>query len=113
MPSRPIDAMENLPKEAPRQVTLGEVTLGEVEDEASGMPDETSARLEQPLLETREGPDLDGDGQHQPSQRIAEVVGDDPEQQADLVRAEAVAREARPMGGFLAFLDPLLRALAL
>ena len=41
--------------------------------------------FEQPLLETREGPALDGDGQDEPTQQIAEVVGDDPEQQADLI----------------------------
>src|SRR2546426_480592 len=64
--------------------------------------------LEQPLLEAREGPALDGDRQDQPTQQIAEVVGDHPEKQPNLVGSEAVAREARPMGGFLAFLDPLL-----
>jgi len=53
-------------------------------------------------------PALDGDGQNQPTQQIAEVVGDHPEEQPDLVGSEAVAREARPMGGFLTLLDPLL-----
>ena len=42
------------------------------------------------------GPALDGEGQDQPAQEIAEVVGDDPEEQPDLVGPEAVAREARP-----------------
>lgn len=41
--------------------------------------------FEQPLLETRGGPALDGDGQDEPTQQIAEVVGDDPEQPADLI----------------------------
>jgi hypothetical protein len=70
------------------------------------MPDEASARLEEPLLEARQRPALDGNRQDQPAQQIAEVVGDDPEQQADLVRAEAVARETRSMGSFLALFDP-------
>jgi len=43
------------------------------------MSDEASTSLEQALLETREGPALDGDGQDEPTQQIADVVGDDPE----------------------------------
>src|SRR5262245_45267650 len=38
----------------------------------------------------------------------AELVGDDPEQEADLVRPEAVAGKPGPVGGFFALLDPLL-----
>ena len=45
--------------------------------------------------------------------RDPEVVGDDAEQEADLVGPEAVAREARPMSGGFALLDPLLRGPAL
>ena len=37
------------------------------------------------MLEAREGPGLDGDGQNKPAEQIAEVVGDHPEQQADLI----------------------------
>src|SRR6266851_2690793 len=48
VPRESLDAAENLPKEASRQVAFGE-SQGEV----PGMPDEASARLEQPLLETR------------------------------------------------------------
>jgi hypothetical protein len=76
MPRESLDTLENLPKEAP-----GQVTFGELQSEVSGMPDEAVAGLEQPLLETREGPALDGDGQNQPAQQIAEVVGDHPEEQ--------------------------------
>src|SRR5215468_10420436 len=73
------------------------------------MPDQAPARLEEPLLETRQRPTLNGRGQHEPSQQIAKIVGDHPEEQPDLVGPEAVAREARPMGGFLALLlNPLL-----
>jgi len=77
------------------------------------MPDEASVRLEEPLLETRERPTLNGWGQDEPSQQIAEAIGDDPEEQPDLVGSKAVAREARPMGGFLALLYPVLRRPAL
>jgi hypothetical protein len=51
---------------------------------------------------------LDGYRQDQRTQQIAVVVGDHPKEQAALVGPEAVAGEARPMGDFLAFLDPLL-----
>ena len=72
------------------------------------MPDEASAGLEEPLLEARQRPTLNGWGQDEPSQQIAEVVGDDPEQQADLVGPKPVTGEPGPVGGFLALLDPLL-----
>ena len=56
------------------------VTFGQLEEEVPSVPNEAPAGLEQPLLETREGPALNGDGQDLPTQQIAEVVGDDPEQ---------------------------------
>jgi hypothetical protein len=83
-----------MPKEASRQVALGEL-----QGEVPGMPDEPAAGLEEPVL-TRQRPALDGRGQDEPAQQIAEVVGDDAEEQPDLVRPEAVTGEARPMGGF-------------
>jgi hypothetical protein len=89
-------APEDLTKEGP-----GQVTLGKPEHEVPRMPDQALAGLEEPLLETRHGPSPDGDGQNQPTQQIAEVVGDHPEEEPDLVGSEAVAREERPMGGFL------------
>jgi hypothetical protein len=96
MPREPLDALENLPKEASRQVAFGELR-GEV----PGMPDEASARLEQPLLETRQGPALDGDGQAESTQQIAEVVvGDDAQDQADLVSPEPM-KSAALCGGWL------------
>jgi hypothetical protein len=79
VPRELLDALENLPKEAARQVAFGQL-----EHEVPQMPDRSPARLEQPLLETREGPGLGGNGQTQPPEEIAEIVGDDPEQQADL-----------------------------
>jgi hypothetical protein len=80
VPREPLDALENLPKEAPRQVAFGEL-----QGEVPGMSDEPRAGLEEPLLETRQGPALDGDGQDQPAQQIAEVIGDHPEEQPHLV----------------------------
>ena len=94
MPREPLDALENLPKEAPRQVAFSE-SQGEV----PGMSDEPRAGLEKPLLEARQGPALDGDGQDQPAQQIAEVIGDHPEEQPHLVGPEAVAGEPGPVGG--------------
>lgn len=72
------------------------------------MSDEASAGLEDPLLETREGPTLDSDGQDEPTEQIAEVVGDDAEKQSHLVGPESMTREACPVGSGLALLDPLL-----
>jgi hypothetical protein len=58
MPRESLDASENLPKERRRQGALGQL-----EDVVPGVPDEASARLEQPLLEARQGPALDGERQ--------------------------------------------------
>jgi len=108
MPREPLDARENLPKEEPCQVAFGKL-----EHEVPSVPNEAPAGLEQPLLEAREGPALDGDGQDEPTHEVAEVVGDHPKEQPDLVGLEAVAGEPGPVGGFLAFLDPLRRRPAL
>src|SRR6266446_7945415 len=77
------------------------------------MPDQSPASLEQPLLEACQRPILNRKGESEPAQEIAEVVGDDPEQQADLVGPEPVTGESGPVGGFLALLDPLLGRAAL
>jgi len=69
------DVPENLPREAPRQVALGQL-----EHEVPRMPDEAPAGLEEPLLEGRQGPAPDGEGQDEPPQKIAEVVRDDPQE---------------------------------
>ena len=47
-------------------------------------------------------------GRNQPAQQIADVVGDDPEEQPHLVGPEPMTGEAGPVGGGLALLDPLL-----
>ncbi len=104
VPCESLDASENLPKEGPRQVAFGQL-----QEEVPGMPNEAPAGLEEPLLETRQRPGLDGEGQDQPAQEIAEVVGDNPEEQADLIGPEPVTGEPGPVGGGFALLDPLLR----
>jgi len=72
------------------------------------MPEQPAARLEQPLLETRERPVLDGGWQDQPPQQVAEVVGDYAEEQPHPVSPKPTAGEPGPVGGGLAFFDPLL-----
>jgi hypothetical protein len=62
MPRESLDAPDNLPKETPCQVAFGQL-----EDEVPRMPDEAPAGLEQPLLEARQGPALDGERQDKPS----------------------------------------------
>src|SRR3989442_7090665 len=106
--SESVDAPENLPKESPRQGAFGEL-----QDEVPGVSDQTPTGLEGPLLEARQGPALDRRGQDQPAQQIAEVIGDDAQEQPDLVGPEPMTGEARRVGGFFALLDPLLRRPAL
>ncbi len=103
MPRESLDARDDLPEQGPCQVAFGKL-----QGEVPGMPDEASAALEQSLLQARQRPALDGDRQDQPTQEIAEVVGDHPKQQADLIGPEPVTGEARPVGGGLALFDPLL-----
>src|SRR2546422_5013888 len=72
------------------------------------MSDEAPAGFEEPLLETRQGPVLDGHGENEPAQEIAEVVGDHPEEQPHLIGPEPVTGEAGPVGGGLCLLFPPL-----
>ncbi len=67
------------------------MALGELEDEVPGMPDKATAGLEQPLLEARQGPALDGRGQDEPAQEVAEIEGDDPEEPPHLVGPRRVS----------------------
>ncbi len=85
------------------------MAFSKLEDEVSSMPDQAPTGLEHPLLQARQGPALDGTGQDQPAQEIAQIVGDDPQEQTDLIGPEPVAGEAGPMGGFFTLLDLLLR----
>jgi len=66
MPRESLDAAENPTKVASRQVALGPL-----EHEVPRMPDQPPAGLEEPLLETRQGPALDGDRQNESAQQIA------------------------------------------
>jgi len=64
------------------------VAFGQLQEEVSGVSDEAPAGLEQPLLEARQRPALDGGRQDKPTQEIAEVVGDDAQERPDLVGPE-------------------------
>ena len=64
----------------------------------------TGGRL--PLLEAGQGPTLDGRGQDEPAQEIAEVGGDAAEQQVNLVGPEPITGKPGPVGGGFAPLDP-------
>jgi hypothetical protein len=68
------------------------VAFGQLEDTVPHMPDEAPAGLEQPLLEARQGPALDGRGQAEPAQEIAEIVRDNAREQPHLIGPEAVAQ---------------------
>ena len=67
------------------------LALGELQDEVPRMPDQATTGLEQPPLETRQGPALDGDRQDQPTQQIAQIVSYHPEEQAHCAKARASA----------------------
>src|SRR5438094_10001773 len=69
VPCESLDAPDNLPKKSRRQVALRQL-----QDEVPGVTNEATTGLEQPLLEARQRPALDGDGQDQPAQQIAEIV---------------------------------------
>jgi hypothetical protein len=95
---------DDLPEQRPCQVAFGKL-----QGEVPGMPDEAAAGLEQALLQARQRPALDGERQDQSTQEIAEVLGDDPEEQPHFVGPEPMTGEPRPVGRGLALLDPLLR----
>ena len=73
MPRESLDARQNLPKEAPRQVALGER-----QNEVSSVPDEAATGLELLPLQARQRPALDSNGPDEPTQQIAEIIGDNP-----------------------------------
>jgi hypothetical protein len=108
VPRESLDAPEDPPKQVPCQGALGEL-----EHEIPGMSNQAPACLEQPLLQARQRPILDGEGQGKPAQEIAKIVRDDAQEQPHLIRAEPMAGEAGPMGRAFALLDPMLRGPAL
>jgi len=74
MPREALDAPENLPKQAPRQVALGQWVSA-------------SGRIKCRACRTRR------ERQNQPVQEIGEIVGDDAPEQPHLIGPEAVAGE--------------------
>jgi hypothetical protein len=77
MPRESLDAPEDLPTQALRQVAFGQL-----EDTVPRRPDEAPAGLDEPLLEARQGPALDGERQDKPAQESAESVDHDPQEHA-------------------------------
>jgi len=75
MPCEPLDAPDDLRKQALRQLAFGQL-----QDEVPGMSDGASFGLEEPLLQARERPTLDGERQDEPAQEITQVVGDNPQE---------------------------------
>jgi hypothetical protein len=69
MPRAPLDTPEDLPKEALRQVAFGQL-----EDEVPRMPDQAAAGLEQPLLQARQRPSLNGKGERASSDSTSAVI---------------------------------------
>ena len=53
------------------------MAVGQLQDEVPRVPNEAAAGLEQPLLQARQRPTLDGTGEGESAQEIAEVVRDD------------------------------------
>jgi hypothetical protein len=62
VPREPLDARDDLPEQRPCQVAFGEL-----QGEVPSMSDQASAGLEEPLLEARQRPVLDGQRQGQPT----------------------------------------------
>jgi hypothetical protein len=88
MPRESLDAPDDLPKQA-----LCQVALGQLEHEVPGMSDEAATGLEQPLLQARQRPTPNGQGQDEPAQEIAQIVGDDAQEQPHLIGPESMAGE--------------------
>jgi len=62
LPGKPLDAPEDSAKGGSRSSDFGKL-----EQEVPRMPDQAPAGLEEPLLQARQRPSLDGDGQNQPT----------------------------------------------
>jgi len=107
VPRKLLDACHDLPEQG-----LCQVAFGELQGEVPRMPDEASARVEQPLLEAREGPALDGDRQDQPTQQDCRCCRRSP-RGATGPRWLGSGGKRGASNGFLAFLDPLLSRPAL
>jgi mutator family transposase len=91
------------PEHRPEQLP-GRVTLCQQHPVLAGVRDQPAAGLDEALLQR---PAIDAPWQHQSPPQIAQIVGEHAQLQPDLVRPEAVARQARPVRRLLTFLDPL------
>jgi hypothetical protein len=80
-------ASQHAPKQPPR-----EVTLRQQQPIIAGMLDQPPARLDQPLLQTRQGPVADAPRQHQSPPQVPEIVRDHAQPQSYLIGPEPVAR---------------------
>ena len=80
-----------------------------LEQKPPGMAHQPSTYLDEPRLDTCQRPALYGLRQSQPSEKVAQIVGQDEQPQPHLVSHELVTREPSPIEGVLPFLDPLLR----
>ena len=107
MPRESLDAPEDLPKQA-RQVALGQL-----EDKVSRMRPRRPPIFGIAAAGGSSGPTLDGERQNQPAQEIAEVVGDDAQEQPHLIGPEAVAGKfedlLRTRAGLTAWWSPRSR----
>jgi hypothetical protein len=72
VPRESLDAPENLPEQARRQVALGEL-----QDEVPGVPNQAAAGLEESLLETRQRPALDDPREGEPARKRVYFLASD------------------------------------
>ena len=78
------------------------MTLRQQEPVIARVFDQLPARFHETLLQAGLRPAVDPFREHEPPPQIPEVVGEHAQLQPDLVRAEPVTGEPRPMRGLLA-----------
>ena len=81
----------------------GQMPFRQQEPVVPGVLHQPAAGFHQPLLETRERPAFDPRRQDQSAPEVAQVVRQDAQLQAHLVRPEPMARQPRPVGRLFAF----------
>ncbi len=84
------------------------MALGQQEPVISSVLHKSPTRLDQPLLQARQGPVPDSPGEHHLSPQVADIIGNDTQPQPHLVGPEPMATEARRLHRLLAFFDLLL-----
>ena len=100
---QPRDAVEYASKQASRHSRLGQL-----ERHVPRVPGRLGPDLDQLLAQRRQGSVPYRIRQRQPTQEVAQVVGQYEQLQPHLVVIELVARQTRPVQRVLALLDPLL-----